>query len=857
MSNTLELNSLSELKFHIKNFDEQLNAQFLTLPVQSLLKKRAKHIDEMLVSLWKTYHLHQTSMSLNAVGGYGRRALHPRSDIDLAIIVEQELTPPQQEQLSLFLTRLWDFGLDIGQTVRTLSESIEAASTDITIATNLLDIRCLVGSKKHSQTIKDQLYQNELWTSLSFYDAKMVEQELRHNKAQNTALYLEPNLKNNPGGLRDVHTIMWIAQKHFSLANANALKTIGFLDQDEVYELLEAYDFICRVRWALHCVTQSAQDVLLFEHQAAVAEFMQFGQGDNSQLAIERMMRQLFRAMTRVREINQIICDSFKLDTLNETERENLQSIDKYFSVCNGLIEVKFTQAFIDKRQVMRMFKLIADNDNIVGIAPKTLRLLRQTRRRLLGELQDYQGCREEFLAILAHPKGLRKCLGLMHRYGVLAAYCSQWHAIEGQMQFDMHNAFTVDEHTFKAIQYIDSFALNKKNSLTYSIYQNLSNRFALVFATLCHHLSGKQVIENSELSAIQAKELAEEHLLKGSTTALIYWLVANQNVLISAIQTQDISEPDVIKHLAKVVGSQSKLNALFLFTIADMMATNESYWNDWQESQLTQLYMAIRETLKQGIENIFEVRTVIRENQSDAKAELLQAGVEPERLTRFWQSLPNNFFSGNSVEDIVDISQGVLKGEPGTTRVLIGKNGDNGFTSIFVYTEDRPKLFVDLFKTLASSKLKVKDAQMMQTKNGQVLEIIKVLDHKDEPIDDEPRLEQIVKRIHRAIDQKDRPRKLVTHRALKNFDSPPVVTVLHTTKKNRALLKVNTLDDPMYLEQICNLLSERNLSIHSAKISTLGECTENVFLVSNADNTSFGHDEQLKLVDIIEEEIA
>ncbi|GIU33529.1 [protein-PII] uridylyltransferase [Shewanella schlegeliana] len=857
MSNALDLNSISELKLHIKTFDEKLNEQFLTLPVQSLLKRRAKHIDEMLVSLWKMYHLHNTSMSLNAVGGYGRRALHPRSDIDLAIIVEQELTPQQQEQLSLFLTRLWDFGLDIGQTVRTLSESIASAKSDITIATNLLDIRCLVGSKKHAQSIKEQLYQDELWTSLSFYDAKMDEQLQRHNKAQNTALYLEPNLKNNPGGLRDVHTIMWIAQKHFSLANANALKTIGFLQQDEVYELLEAYDFICRVRWALHCVTQSAQDVLLFEHQAAVAEFMHFGQGDNSQLAIERMMRQLFRAMTRVRELNQIICDSFRLDTLNETERSNLDSIDKYFSVCNGLIEVKFTQAFIDKRQVMRMFKLLAENDNIEGIAPKTLRLLRQTRRGLLGELQDYQGCREEFLAILSHPKGLRKCLGLMHRYGVLAAYCSQWHAIEGQMQFDMHNAFTVDEHTFKAIQYIDSFALNKKNSLTYTIYQNISNRFALVFATLCHHLSGKQTIENSELSAIQAKELAEEHLLKGSTTSLIYWLVANQNLLISAIQTQDISEPDVIKHLAKSVGSQDKLNALFLFTIADMMATNESYWNDWQESQLTLLYMAIRDALKQGIENIFEVRTVIRENQADAKPLLLQQGIDETRLSAFWHTLPNNFFSSNSVADIVEITQHILTTEPGTTRVFAGQNSDHGFTSLFVYTQDRAKLFVDLFKTLASSKLKVKDAQMMQTKDGRVLEIIKVLDHKDEPIDDEPRIEQIIKRIFRAIERRERPRKLMTPRALKNFDSPPVVTVLHTTKKNRALLKVNSLDDPIYLEQICNLLSERNLVIHSAKISTLGECTENVFMVSNAEKTVFGHDEQLKLVDIIEEEIA
>ncbi|MEW6982634.1 [protein-PII] uridylyltransferase [Colwelliaceae bacterium 6471] len=857
MVNEPELTTFAEIKLRLTDVENNLNAKFFKHSIQDLMVERASCFDEILVKLWKNTGLSSKQISLNAVGGYGRKTLHPKSDIDIAVIYDDELTPIQQEQLSQFFTRLWDLGVDIGHSTRSVEQSYTAAKNDITIATNLLDIRCLSGAQHHAEMMLSELYSNALWTSASFYEAKLVEQNLRHQKAKNTALYLEPNVKNNPGGMRDVQTIMWIARKHFSVPDPHALKTTGFLRADELSELTEAHDFICRIRWALHIVAGKPQENLTFEYQADVAKFMLFGHDENVQFAIERMMRQLFRAMTRVRELNQMICDSFKLDTLNHINEQAPKSIDQYFAICNRMIEAKFDEVFIDKRQVMRLFCLIAEHsDEVDSIAPETLRLIRQTRRRLLGELQDYQGCREEFLQLLSHRNGLDKAFSLMHRYGILASYFPQWRTIEGQMQFDIHNAYTVDEHVFKAVQFIDSFKSNK-NSLTYNVFRSLKDKKALIIATLCHHLSGDQSIENSELSAIQATVFAELHQLKRSTIKLISWLVAHQDILITAIQTLDISDPESIKNVAKAIGSEEKLNAIYIFTIADMMATNDNYWNDWQECQLKQLYLAVRDALKDGLENIFGLRTVIRENKAESSQKLLTQGIAEDNILQVWSHLPNSFFSANSAEDIVSITRELINNNTQLPIIFINQNVDMGVTSLVVYTDDRPKLFVDIFNTLASSKLKVKDAQIMHTKNGRVLEIIKMLDHNDEPIVEELRIETIIKRIRQAINQDNNSLQLKSPRHVKSFDSQPVVEFLHSSKKNKALLKVNTLDDPIHMEEICSVFSHHKLTIHSAKISSLGESTENVFLVSNQQQEPLTSDDKDKLIDMLVHKIA
>ncbi|WP_249185480.1 [protein-PII] uridylyltransferase [Moritella sp. 5] len=843
----------AELRRRIAEFDRELNQKFHTDSIQSLMEKRSEYFDQMLIALWCSFELNKSVLSINAVGGYGRKRLHPQSDIDLAIISDGQVSTDVEEKLSCFVTKLWDLGTDIGHSVRTFKESIQLATEDITIATNLLDIRPLLGPSSHASMIKDALFQNKVWTSKAFFHAKLTEQESRHKHAKNTALYLEPNLKNNPGGMRDVQTIHWIAQKHFLIDNPKTIESTGFLTSDETSELLESYDFVCRIRWALHSVVSRPQEILLFDYQSAVAEFMRFGGDDNTQHAIESMMGYLFTAMTRIRELNQMLSDSFQFDILKYQPKKPERIIDEYFMVRNNLIEARYKEVFIDKRQVLRVFVLIAKHKDINGIAPETLRLLRQTRRILLGELSCYQGCREEFITLLQQPNGLKTSLSLMHRYGILASYFAHWKQIEGQMQYDMHNAYTIDEHTCKAMQAIDSFSCDfNKKSFIYNVNQHIKDRIPLILATLCHHISGKQAVENSQLSAIIAKEFAEVHQLKNSSIKLIYWLVANQDLLIGTIQTQDINDPNVIKQFAKRVGSFDKLNALYVLTVADMIATNEQYWNEWHECQLKQLYLSTRDALRQGIENIFEVRTLIRENRNDATSKLTSMDWSEQDIASLWSTLPNHFFSSNSVDEISCITEQILKGSVKQDMIFISDSLSPSSTCLIVYTKDRPKLFVDIFNTLATAKLKIKDAQIMQTKDGMVLEIIKLLDSKNEPITEKIRLDKIVSRVKKSINNEISYNNLSTPRFVKNFENITVVEFLKSSKKNKSLLKINTLDDPCYMEEICSVFSQSDLTIHSAKISSLGESTENVFLISKNSGEQITNEEQTHLNELL-----
>jgi len=848
----------ADIRQYIANHTLALNEQFHVDSIQSLMEKRADFFDKLLIALWCSFELNHSTLSINAVGGYGRKRLHPQSDIDLAIISEGKILLKEEEVLSCFLTKLWDLGVDVGYSVRTIEESIQFSKNDITIATNLLDLRPLHGPQAHAKKVKNALYGNNILTSKVFFEKKMLEQENRHQQAKNTALYLEPNLKNNPGGMRDVQTIQWIAQKHFLTDTASTIKSTGFLTNDETSELLESYDFICRVRWALHSVVNRPQESLLFDYQSAVANFMRFGNGDNTQHAIESMMGFLFRAMTRIRELNQMLKDSFLFDILKYQPNQPERTIDQYFSVKNNLIQARYDEAFIDKRQVIRLFLLIAEHNDIHGIAPETIRLLRQTRRRLLGELICFQGCQEEFTKLLQHPNGLKTSLSLMHRYNILASYFSHWQRIQGQMQYDMHNAYTIDEHTFKAVQALDSFNHDfDKKSFVYIVNQFVKDKHAIIMATLCHHISGKQVGDDHQSSAVIAQEFAELHQLKNSSVKLIYWLINHQELLVTIIQSHDITDPSVIKHLAKAVGSVDKLNALFVFTVADMIATNEQYWNEWHECQLKQLYLSTRTALKQGIENIFESRTLIRENKSEAKAILAKMQITEQKINRLWSNLPNHFFSSNSVDEIVYITDKITNQSVNDNIVFISEYLSSGSTCLVVYTQDRAKLFVDIFNVLAAAKLSVKDAQIMRAKDGNVLEVIKLLDNNHEPIVDECRIAQIINRVENAIHNKAIDHHLTSPRFIKHFDNTTAVEFLKSSKKNKSLLKINTLDDPSYMEKICLVFSQLNLTIHSAKISSLGESTENVFLVSKNDGEQISDEEKDCLTDLLVERTA
>ena len=856
----IDLSCSIAMKAYLSEQQQVFEERFFDTSIETLQNQRAILFDELLIGLWKHYQLDTIeNLSLNAVGGYGRQTLHPKSDIDICILFDKSIAKNQEANLTAFLTRLWDLGVDIGHAVRSMKENINAAKNDITIATNLLDIRTLVGQPSHAQHMLEVLYNNSLWNSEKFCQHKLQEQDDRHDKAKNTALYLEPNIKNNPGGMRDVQTIIWIARKHYNVPDVQSLKSLGVLKSDEYYELIESYDFICRIRWALHMVSNRPEEKLLFDYQLEVAKYMKFGYGDNAQLAVEKMMRQLFRAMTRIQELNQMMIGVFKREVFSGNKNEST-SIDlgDGFILANNMIKANFDEIFLNKANVLQLFKFIAEYDHIRDIAPETLRLIRQTRRRLLGELQDYQECRKVFISIIKHKNGLKRAFSLMHRYGILAAYFPQWKAIEGQMQFDMHNAYTVDEHAFKLIQCIDNFEVNKKNkNLINSIYKPSSHKHILVIAGLCHDLSGKQSHETNEVSAIHAKEFALLHELKKSEVDLIHWIVENQDLLVSTTQTLDIADPEVIKKVAKQIRTESKLNALYCFTVADLMATNDEVWNEWQESLLNDLYISLRSALKNGIENVFEQRTVIRENKAEALADLMTKGYEHTQVKTLWTTLPSSFFSSNQLHEIVEFTGQILSSDSVEQAVSITDDSNLECSNLLVYADDRSMLFVDIFNTLSLLKINVKEAQLHKTKNNKVLEVIKILDHNGESIADPFRIEKIISRVKEVISGVEVMKKPSSPRFVKNFDNTPVVEFLSTPKPNKTLLRINALDDPLFIEEICNVFKHQQLTIHSARMSTLGESSENVFSISSKDNEAISAEGKKELAALLINKIA
>ncbi|GGP71191.1 bifunctional uridylyltransferase/uridylyl-removing enzyme [Shewanella algicola] len=854
----------AEFKQAIKSLDLFLQENIFQSAINDTLNKRSQFFDTLLCLLWQSLELDNNHISLNAVGGYGRQTLHPFSDIDICIIHDGKLSATDAGKVSDFLTQLWDIGLDLGHAVRSLDDTFQACKEDVTIATSLLEIRHLYGNTEHQQQVLNALYGQGLWQSQAFFNAKLSEQQERHAKAQGTSFSIEPNLKTSPGGIRDIQTLTWVARKHFGVSSMQSLRRFGFLTNDEYSELMECQHFLFRVRFALHQAAQRSENRLLLQYQAEVAKLMGFGDGmpigESGNIAIEKMMRQLFRAMKRIGELNKILMAYFQREIIPQLNPQIIP-INDNFEIVDQYIHVRDETVFIDRTQIMALFEFIAiHHDKIVGISAETLRSLRQVRRRLMGDLQDFQRCREQFKAIFAHPQGMGLAITLMHQHGILASYLPQWREVVGQMQFDLFHAYTVDEHTHKVLKNIYAYgkdikSLDKDLALAADIYQKMSNKSTLLFAALFHDLAKGRGGDHSELGAVDANMFAKFHGLKVSQEKLICWLVEHHLLMSMTSQRMDIQDPEVIDTFAKKVGTLARLDALYCLTIADIQATNDDLWNDWKASLLKDLYFITRKALRNGLENMLQIRTIVREHKQEALNLLNADDNNTTAIKTLWRRLPIAFFSNADTDDIARYTQAIIDHDLApvadnkyNTLILLDDAVVKGCSDVFVYTKDRPGLFVKLFNTLGALRISVKQAQIARTKDGYVVESFKVLDFDEKPITSAQRRKQVINKLHQVLDKGANLPKKRQSRRHQSFDNQPSIEFLHSRKSTRSLVNVSALDTSEFMEQIANIFRKLELHIHSATISTVGERADNVFSLSNQDNQQLTPEEQQQL---------
>jgi [protein-PII] uridylyltransferase len=845
--------SLESYKKHFADFHDWLGRSFSQHPVNALVKARARFIDEVLVQLWHKTELHKSKdLSLIAVGGYGRGELHPSSDIDLLILADGRLSAAQQEAIAQFITTLWDLRLEVGHSVRTVKESIKLGKDDITIATNLLEMRLLTGNKPLFEQLQFEVSKDSFWTSQAFFQAKRHEQQQRHAQYHGTAYNLEPNLKANPGGLRDIQTIGWVAKRHFQTRTMRELVAYQYLTEDEYQELMECEAYLWQMRFALHMEAGRNENRILFDYQPAVAERLGFGA--DGKASVERMMKRFFRTVQRVSELNEMLLQHFDGSILNHKEKVKTLILDDYFELQGHLIVARDNAVFARRDNLLRLFWHIANNSNITGVHSSTMRLIRQVRRRLMGDLQDYEACRQLFLAIIRHPRGMDKAITLMHRYGVLAAYLPQWRNIVGQMQFDLFHAYTVDEHTHRLLKNLYKYTLSEHESefpLCSDIVRKMEKPELLYLAGIFHDIAKGRGGDHSELGAMDVREFAKLHKLSEFDSKLIAWLVEHHLLMSVTAQRRDIHDPAVVAEFAEKVRDETRLNYLYCLTLADIRATNDNLWNDWKGSLLRELFLATQKAFRRGLEKPMDLRDLIRENQSEAMPLLLKQTFSESEILQLWSRIKADYFARYSARQIAWHCEHILRHKnPDEPLVLISKAPIRGGTQVFIYTKDQPKLFARLVAALDSKKVNIFDAQIMTNKDGYAMDTFVVLEQNGEPVNSPSRQQSIKRALELYIqDKPDLSRqKTRLSRQMRQFNVPPKVVFLPGNTSKRTMIELAALDTPGLLANIGEVFQRCDVNIHAAKITTIGERAEDFFMISNSDDQALSSEQQSAL---------
>jgi [protein-PII] uridylyltransferase len=852
---------LEDYKGAIANFYTWLKDEFAFQPVERLINARASFIDQLLSQLFQHFNLNENNnFNLIAVGGYGRGELHPYSDIDFLLLAHNEPTKPECEKIGEFVTMLWDLNLDIGHSVRTLAQTIEYKAKDVCFATSLLESRLVIGDDEEFKLLQDSLVKTQTWSSEAFFLAKVQEQDLRHKKCHGTTYNLEPNLKENPGGLRDIQTIIWVAKKHFKSQLLSDLITDGYLTYEEHQELLECLLNLWNIRFALHLAAGRPENRLLFDHQPLAAELLGFGA--DGKASVERMMKRLFRIMSRIRELNQMLLRYFDDNILPDRNAHKITQLNDDFIRIDHQIKVKDASVFFNREKIFELFEHVADNPEITHIYPSTLRTLRQVRRRLLGDLQDYEGCRTVFLRLIRHPNGMGRAFTLMHKHGILAAYLPQWRNIFGQMQFDLFHAYTVDEHTHKVIQNIHHYFQSesvKEFPLCREIVIRMEKPELLYLAGIFHDIAKGRGGDHSELGALDAIVFAKLHQLSDFEGKFIAWLVENHLLMSITAQRKDITDPDVITEFAKRVKNEKRLNYLYCLTLADIRATNDSLWNSWKNILLRDLYLSTQRALRLGLENPMDLRDQIRDKKQQAKQRLISQEYSEERINFLWNRFKADYFSRFSILQIAWHSESLLKSKDlSQPQVVISEKAMHGGTQVFVYSPDQTNLFARIVSALGNKKTHIHYAQVMMTKDGYAIESFVILEHDGKAIESASRINSIRRAIEHSISEPHKKIRIKKNRAkrFKGFNIKPQVIIRPHGRKDRTLIEIQAVDIPGLLTKIANVFQKIKLHIHAARITTVGERVEDFFVVSDEKYQALDADMQAKVSQALSENL-
>ncbi|MBM7059852.1 [protein-PII] uridylyltransferase [Pseudomonas sp. UL073] len=846
----LKSSPIAAFKKAIRAAHEVLDARFRKgRDIRRLVEDRAWFTDQILREAWARFDWSEDAdIALLAVGGYGRGELHPYSDIDLLILLDNADHETFRDPIERFLTLLWDIGLEVGQSVRSVDECAEEARADLTVITNLMESRTIAGPERLRQRMIGVTGTDQMWPSKHFYLAKRKEQRNRHAKYNDTEYNLEPNVKGSPGGLRDIQTILWVARRHFGTLNLHAMVGQGFLLESEYAMLASAQEFLWTVRYALHMLAGRAEDRLLFDYQRSIAGLLGFEDND-AKLAIERFMQKYYRTVMSIAELSELIVLHFEEAILGADETDQVRPLNSRFQVRNDYIEVAHLNVF--KRTpfaIMEIFVLMAQHPEIKGVRADTIRLLRDHRYLIDDEFRHDIRNTSLFIELFKSEQGIHRNLRRMNRYGILGRYLPEFGHIVGQMQHDLFHIYTVDAHTLNLIKHLRKLKwpeLAEKFPLASKVIDKLPKPELIYLAGLYHDIGKGRGGDHSEVGAVDAEVFCARHQLPIWDSRLIVWLVKNHLVMSTTAQRKDLSDPQVIHDFAQQVGDQTHLDYLYVLTIADINATNPSLWNSWRASLLRQLYTETKRALRRGLENPLDREEQIRQTQSAALDILVREGTDPDDAEQLWSQLGDDYFLRHTAGDVAWHTDAILRharrDEP---LVLIKETSQREFeggTQIFIYAPDQHDFFAVTVAAMDQLNLNIHDARVITSTSQFTLDTYIVLDADGGQIGDNPaRIKQIRQGLVDALKNPDNYPAIIQRRVprqLKHFTFAPQVNISNDAQRPVTMLEITAPDRPGLLARIGKIFLDFDLSLQNAKIATLGERIEDVFFVTDAHN--------------------
>ncbi len=836
---------IAPFKAALRDIQRRLDERFHAgADIRDLVHGRAWCLDQLLGVAWALQEWPDDGVALLAVGGYGRGELHPHSDVDLMLLLEHDDDTPYREPLTAFITLLWDIGLEIGHSVRSLSDCGREAAGDITIITNLMESRTLAGPESLRKAMKARIAPESMWPADRFFEAKWQEQIARHHRFNNTEYHLEPNIKSSPGGLRDIQMIGWVAKRHFGSQRYEDLVAEGFMNDAELRILSQGQAFLWQVRYALHMLTGRAEDRLLFDHQRTIAEL--FGFRDTPErLAVEQFMKRYYRHVTALAGLNDMLLQHFDEAILRGGERLETVSLNERFEIEGSYIQARHRSVFREHPSaLLELFLLMAEHPEIEGVRADTIRLIRDHRHLIDDLYRDDPRHQHLFMSLLCSSGNVARQLRRMNRYGVLGKYLPEFGQAVGLMQHDLFHIYTVDAHTLRLLKFIHQFRKPEARDefpVATVLVNQLPKLELLWIAGLYHDIGKGRGGDHSTLGARDVERFAERHGLSSRDTRLVSWLVQNHLVMSMVAQKRDITDPDVIREFAAHVGDETRLDYLYVLTVADINATNPTLWNGWRASLLRQLHAETKRALRRGLDNPLDRDDWVRETRCEARSLLAAVGAELERVERLWELLGEEYFLQYAPSEIVWQTLGILAHrESPLPLVLISAPTDDmseGGTKVFIHTRSVDDLFAATAAAMEQLGLSIHDARIATSSNDWTLNTFIVLDDHGRAIRDPVRIEEIRAHLVEELDDPDDYPQIVTRhtpRQLRHFKVPTEVLIEQDPANERTLLELTAPDRPGLLARVGRIFMEQDISLSAAKIATLGERVEDVFFITD-----------------------